>query len=137
MRRSRLVARAYNVLDTREDVHAPVSSSICNRLLPAVIMSELCGDTAIMGALDISDAYLQVDQPTQKKIVSLIVQMRITLFIGAYMDSVMALVVGDHFSNFVQTELGCEICAQFFFHYSNCQMTKGFCWFMLTMFCFQ
>ena len=95
MRRSRLVARAYNVLDTREDVHAPASSSICNRLLPAVIMSELCGDTAIMGALDISDAYLQVDQPTpKKKIVSLIVQMRITLFIGAYLDSVMALVVG-------------------------------------------
>ena len=59
-----------------------------------MIMSELCGDTAIMGALDISDAYSQVDQPTPKKIVSLIVQMPITLFIGAYMDSVMALVVG-------------------------------------------
>ena len=47
LRRSRLVAQESNFLDTREDVYAPASSSICNRLLPGVIMSELCGDTAI------------------------------------------------------------------------------------------
>ena len=47
LRRSRLVAREYSFFDTREDVYAPASSSICNKLLPAVIMSELCGDTAI------------------------------------------------------------------------------------------
>ena len=31
-------------------------------------MSELCGDTAIIGALDISDAYLQGAQPTPEQI---------------------------------------------------------------------
>ena len=102
-----------------------------------MIMSELCGDTAIMGALDISDAYSQVDQPTPKKIVSLIVQMPITLFIGAYMDSVMALVVGMIIFQVLCKQTWVVRFVQKFLHYSNCQMTKGSCWLMLTMFCLQ
>ena len=116
MRRSRLVAREYNVLDTREDVHAPASSSICNRLLPAMIMSELCGDTAIMGALDISDAYSQVDQPTPKK--NRIIDRpdaNYTIHRCLHGQRDGARRSYDHFSSFVQTDLGCEICAQFFF----------------------
>ena len=98
-----------------EDVYAPASSSICNRLLPAVIMSELCGDTAIMGAFDISDAYLQVDQPTPKKI----------------------RVVGTIIFQVLCKQTWVVRFVQKFLHYSNCQMTKGSCWLMLTMSCLQ
>ena len=40
LRRSRLVAREYNFLDTREDVYAPPSSSICNRYQQVVASSD-------------------------------------------------------------------------------------------------
>ena len=79
-----------------------------------------------MGALDISDAYSQVDQPTPKKIVSLIVQMPITLFIGAYMDSVMALVVGMIIFQVLCKQSWVVNLCPIFFHYSNCPDDKGF-----------
>ena len=81
-----------------------------------MIMSELCGDTAIMGALDISDAYSQVDQPTPKK--NRIIDRpdaNYTIHRCLHGQRDGARRWYDHFSSFVQTELGCEICAQFFF----------------------
>ena len=45
-----------------------------------------------MGALNISVTYFQVDQRTPKNI--RIIDRPITLFIGAFLDNVMALVVG-------------------------------------------
>eukprot|EP00435_Cladocopium_sp_Y103_P006854 s705_g2.t1 len=47
LRRSRLVAREYNWLDVRDDVYSPSSNSAIVKLLPA---------------LDIGDAFLQVNQ---------------------------------------------------------------------------
>ena len=113
LRRSRFVAREYNFLDARVDVYDPASTSICNRLLPALIMSELCGDTAIMGAFDISDAYLQVDQPTPKKI-CIIDRPDANYIIHRCLPGQRdgARRWCDHFSSFVQTDLGREICAE-------------------------
>ena len=84
-----------------------------NRLLPAVIMSELCGDTAIMGAFDISDAYLQVDQPTPKKI-RIIDRPDANYIIHRCLPGQRdgARRWCDHFSSFVQTDFGREICAE-------------------------
>ena len=64
----------------------------------------------------------------QRRFVSLIVQMRITLFIGAYLDSVMALVVGMIIFQVLCKQTWVVRFVQKFLHYSNCQMTKGSCW---------
>ena len=76
-------------------------------------MSELCGDTAIMGAFDISDAYLQVDQPTPKTI-RIIDRPDANYIIHRCLPGQRdgARRWYDHFSSFVQTDLGCEICAE-------------------------
>ena len=94
-------------------MYDPASTSICNRLLPALIMSELCGDTAIMGAFDISDAYLQVDQPTPKKI-CIIDRPDANYIIHRCLPGQRdgARRWCDHFSSFVQADLGREICAE-------------------------
>ena len=94
-------------------MYDPASTSICNRLLPALIMSELCGDTAIMGAFDISDACLQVDQPTPKKI-CIIDRPDANYIIHRCLPGQRdgARRWCDHFSSFVQTDLGREICAE-------------------------
>ena len=61
-RRSRLVAREYNYLSIREDTFSPASNSVVTRLIPAMVMSGLYSEDHVIGALDISDAYLQVPQ---------------------------------------------------------------------------
>ena len=66
--RRRLVAREHTFLDTKEDVYAPAFGNICNKLHQAIVMSEICDDSLVMGPLDISDAHLQVDQPQPNKI---------------------------------------------------------------------
>ena len=66
-RRSRLVAREYNYLSIREDTFSPASNSVVTRLIPAMVMSGLYGEDHVIGALDISDAYLQVPQTQESK----------------------------------------------------------------------
>ena len=58
-RRSRLVAREYNYLSIREDTFSPASNAVVTRLIPAMVMSGLYSEDHVIGALDISDAYLQ------------------------------------------------------------------------------
>ena len=76
-------------------------------------MSELWGDTAIMGAFDISDAYLQVDLPTPKKI-RIIDRPDANYIIHRCLPGQRdgARRWYDHFSSFVRAGLGREICAE-------------------------
>ena len=67
-RRARLVAREYNHLSIREDTFSPPSNSVVTRLIPAMVMSGLYSDDHVIGALDISDAYLQVPQEFKRKL---------------------------------------------------------------------
>ena len=62
LRRSRLVAREFAFLETRQDTFAPASSATCVRLLPALAMNGALGHDVIIGSFDVSDAYLCVDQ---------------------------------------------------------------------------
>lgn len=62
MRRSRLVAREFNWLESREDTFSPATNAAVVKLLPALCMSDGFTDGAVMGTLDISDAFLQVPQ---------------------------------------------------------------------------
>ena len=67
LRRSRLVAREFAFVESRYDVYAPASASSCQRLIPALGM---CGvyDGAVLGSLDITDAYLTVKQQVPRNI---------------------------------------------------------------------
>ena len=60
--RARLVAREYNYLSIREDTLSPASNSVVTRLIPAWVMSGLYSDDHVIGALDISDAYLHISR---------------------------------------------------------------------------
>ena len=52
-RRSRLVAREYNHLSIRDDTFSPASNSVVTRLIPAMVMSGVYGESHVIGALDI------------------------------------------------------------------------------------
>ena len=67
-RRSRLVAREFNKLCVRDDLYSPASNHIVERLVPALRMSNTFSDKHVLGALDISDAYLQVPQEVPRRI---------------------------------------------------------------------
>ena len=67
-RRSRLVAREYNYLSVREDTFSPASNAVVTRMIPAMVMSGLYGQEHVIGALDISDAYLQVPQEFKRRL---------------------------------------------------------------------
>ena len=66
LRRSRLVAREYNWMDVRDDVYSPSSSCSIVKILPALALSNGFIPNAILGTLDIGDAFLQVEQPTPR-----------------------------------------------------------------------
>lgn len=67
-RRSRLVAREYNYLSVREDTFSPASNAVVTRMIPAMVMSGVYGQEHVIGALDISDAYLQVPQEFKRRL---------------------------------------------------------------------
>ena len=67
-RRSRLVAREYNYLSVREDTFSPASNAVVTRTTPATVMSGVYGQEHVIGALDISDAYLQVPQEFKRRL---------------------------------------------------------------------
>ena len=45
---------------------SPASNSVVTRLIPAMVMSGLYSEDHVIGALDISDAYLQVPQESKR-----------------------------------------------------------------------
>ena len=67
-RRSRLVAREFNKLCVRDDLYSPASNHIVERLVPALCLSNAFSNKHVLGALDISDAYLQVPQEVPRRI---------------------------------------------------------------------
>ena len=67
-RRSRLVAREFNKLCVRDDLYSPASNHIVERLVPALALSNVFFKSHVLGALDISDAYLQVPQEVPRRI---------------------------------------------------------------------
>ena len=67
-RRARLVAREFNKLCVRDDLYSPASNHIVERLVPALTMSNSFSKSHVLGALDISDAYLQVPQEVPRRI---------------------------------------------------------------------
>eukprot|EP00438_Fugacium_kawagutii_P013012 Skav219672 [mRNA] locus=scaffold3149:113084:120619:+ [translate_table: standard] len=69
LRRSRLVAREFNFMENRYDVFAPASSTSSQRILPALALNGSFSDKHVLGSLDITDAYLMVDQEQPRKVV--------------------------------------------------------------------
>ena len=61
LRGSRFVAREYAWADQRSDLFSPASSSIAARLLPTIFMRNRSSNF-ILGAIDVADAFLTVDQ---------------------------------------------------------------------------
>ena len=61
LRRSRFVAREYAWADQRSDLFSPASSSIASRILPTLFMRKF-RDGHILGAVDVADAFLTVQQ---------------------------------------------------------------------------
>ena len=113
-RRSRLVAREFNKLCVRDDLYSPASNHIVERLVPALCMSNAFSNKHVLGALDISDAYLQVPQEVPR---------RISILDGG---SHSGLVINkclpgqrdgsrrwfDHFSAFLISKLGLSPCLE-------------------------
>ena len=64
-RRSRLVAREFNKLRVRDDLYSLASNHI---VVPALCLSNAFSKSHVLGALDISDAYLQVPQEVPRRI---------------------------------------------------------------------
>ncbi|CAE7362425.1 unnamed protein product [Symbiodinium sp. CCMP2456] len=59
LRRSRYVAREFAWLSEREDLFSPASSSIAHRVLPMLVLQN---PDWVLATIDISDAFLTVDQ---------------------------------------------------------------------------
>ena len=59
LRRSRYVAREFAWLSEREDLFSPASSSIAHRILPMLVLQN---PDWVLATIDISDAFLTVDQ---------------------------------------------------------------------------
>ena len=59
LRRSRYVAREFAWLSEREDLFSPASSSIAHRILPMLVLQH---PDWVLATIDISDAFLTVDQ---------------------------------------------------------------------------
>ena len=68
MRRSRLVGRDFNLLEYREEVYSPASSSSVVKLLPCMALSDGFVTDGVLATLDVVDAVLQVPQPFPRKI---------------------------------------------------------------------
>ena len=62
------MAREFNKLCVRDDLYSPASNHIVERLVPALTMSNSFSKSHVLGALDISDAYLQVPQEAPRRI---------------------------------------------------------------------
>ena len=107
---SRLVAREYNYLSIREDTF----NSVVTRLIPAMVMSGLYSEDHVIGALDISDAYLQVPQESKR-------HLKVVDAVG-YDDLIIAKCLPGQrdgarcwyffFCEFLEKQLGMECCKE-------------------------
>ena len=109
-RRSRLVAREFNWLDVREDVYSPSSSSSIVKLLPALAMSDGFCKSAVLGTLDVADAFLQVPQPVPRVVKIGNLELVILMCLPGPRDA--AKLWYQHFTNVLQKKFGATICVE-------------------------
>ena len=110
LRRSRLVAREFNWLDVREDVYSPSSSSSIVKLLPALAMSDGFCEKAVLGTLDVADAFLQVPQPKPRVVKLGNVELVILMCLPGQRDA--AKLWYQHFTNVLQKKFSATICTE-------------------------
>ena len=112
--RSRLVAREFNRMELRDDLFSPASNHVVERLLPALAVSQVFGETFVLGALDIGDAYLQVPQANRRRVRILDypseVQLLICRCLPGQRDGSRRWF--DFFSEFLVKELDLKPCAE-------------------------
>ncbi len=113
-RRSRLVAREFNRLCVRDGLYSPASNHIVERLVPALCLSNTFSKSHVSGALDFSDAYLQVPQEVPRRISILNDDIHSGLVINKYLpgqrDGSRRWL--DHFSSFLTTKLNLSPCLE-------------------------
>ena len=110
LRRSRLVAREFNWLDVREDVYSPSSSSSIVKLLPALAMSDGFCKSAVLGTLDVADAFLQVPQPVPRVVKIGNLELVILMCLPGQRDA--AKLWYQHFTNVLQKKFSATICVE-------------------------
>ena len=113
-RRSRLVAREFNKLCVRDDLYSPASNHIVERLVPALCLSNTFSKAHVLGALDISDAYLQVPQEVPRRISILDGNIHSGLVINKCLPGQRdgSRRWFDHFSSFLTTKLKLSPCLE-------------------------
>ena len=113
-RRSRLVAREFNKLCVRDDLYSPASNHIVERLVPALCLSNTFSKAHVLGALDISDAYLQVPQEVPRRISIVDGNIHPGLVINKCLPGQRdgSRRWFDHFSSFLITKLNLSPCLE-------------------------
>ena len=108
--RSRLVAREFNWLDVREDVYSPSSSSSIVKLLPALAVSDGFCKSAVLGTLEVADAFLQVPQPVPRVVKLANLELVILMCLPGQRDA--AKLRYQHFTNVLQQKFSATICVE-------------------------
>ena len=113
-RRSRLGAREFNKLCVRDDLYSPASNHIVERLVPALCLSNTFSKNHVLGALDISDAYLQVPQEVPRHISILDNEAHSGLVINKCLPGQRdgSRRWFDHFSSFLTSKLNLAPCLE-------------------------
>ena len=113
-RRSRLVAREFNKLCVRDDLYSPASNHIVERLVPALCLSNAFSKSHVLGALDTSDAYLQVPQEVPRRISILDDEAHSGLVINKCLPGQRdgSRRWFDHFSSFLTSKLNLAPCLE-------------------------
>ena len=130
---SRLVARElreFTWLDVREDVYSPSSSSSIVKLLPALAMSDGFCKSAVLGTLDVADAFLQVPQPVPRVVKIGNLELVILMCLPGQRDA--AKLWYQHFTNVLQKKFSATICVE-----QPCVMRfrENVRWFYMWMMC--
>ena len=96
-----------NKLCVRDDLYSPASNHIVERLVPALCLSNTFSKAHVLGALDISDAYLQVPQEVPRRISILDGNIHSGLVINKCLPGQRdgSRRWFDHFSSFLTTKL--------------------------------
>ena len=110
LRRARLVGRDFNWLEARDDVYSPASSSSVSKLFPALAITNGFVDEAILGTLDISDAFLQVPQQRPRRVTFGNQSFVILRCLPGQRDA--SKLWYQHFTGKLQTTVGATICSE-------------------------
>ena len=66
LRRSRLAGRDFNLLEARDDVYSPASSSSVSKLIfPALAITNSLVANSVLGTLDVSDSFCKCHSSIQ------------------------------------------------------------------------